>query len=118
MIRNIISTLLLVAIVAVLVFDGISMYSAHRAAVKFADQAGIEAAQMFVTTKGDEDAVHKAVDDLTSSKGAELVNLSLHEGTTRWYKVTVRVPSSSILLKYVPYFKDRLPQRSTSIEHF
>lgn len=118
MIRMIVSAFLLVAIVAVLVFDGLSMYGAHREAMKFATQAGDQAAQTFVDSKGDEDVVHKVVQDLASNEGVELVDLSFNKGTTRWYKVTVRVESSSILLKYIPYFKDRLPQKSTAIEHF
>ena len=38
------------------------------------------------------------------------MDLSYHQGTTRWYEVTVKVVGASILLKHLPFFKDHLAQ--------
>jgi hypothetical protein len=116
--RMVLFTLVVLALVGVLIFDGVSMFGAHREAVEFAGQAGVQAALTFVDTDGDEDAVHRTIQDLASSNGIELVDLTFNKGTTRWYEVTVKAQSGSILLKHIPYFKDRLAQTSTSIKHF
>jgi hypothetical protein len=117
-VRAILSIFVLLAIVAVFIADGASMYGAHRNAVNFAAQAAEQAAQTYVDTRGNEDAAHRAVQDLAADKGVELVDLSYHRGTTRWYEVTVQAEGSSILLKHLPYFKDHLAQRSTAVTHF
>ena len=116
--RVILSTFVLLAIVAVLILDGVSMYGAHREAVDFSAEAAEQAARTFINTKGSEDAAHMTVTDLAAEGGVELVDMSYHKGTTRWYEVTIKAEGSSILLKYIPYFKDRLSQKSTTIEHF
>ena len=116
--RTILTIFILLAIIGVFVADGVSMYGAHRQAVSFSDKAAQQAAQTFVDTRGNEDAVHRVVQDLASGQNVELVDLSYHKGTTRWYRVTVRVQRSSILLGRLPYFKDHVAQQYTAIEHF
>ena len=116
--RVILSTFILLAIVAVFIADGASMYGAHRTAVNFSAQAAEQAAQTFVDTRGNEDAAHRVVQDLAANQGVELVDLSYHKGTTRWYQIKVKVESASILLKHLPFFKDHLAQQSSAITHF
>jgi type II secretory pathway pseudopilin PulG len=116
--RVLLSVFVLLAIVAVLVFDGLSMYGAQREAVDFSAKAAQQAAQTYVDTKGNEDAVHRTIQDLATTEGVELLEMTYHKGTTRWYEVTIQAESDSILLKYIPYVKDHLSQRSTTIEHF
>ena len=116
--RAFVSTFILLAIVAVLVFDGVSMYGAHREAVNFSSKAAQQATHTFVATKGNEDAVLGIVQGMATDEGVELVGLSYHKGTTRWYEVTIKAKSNSILLKYIPYLKDQLAQQSTTIDHF
>jgi hypothetical protein len=116
--RVILSTVILLALVAVFIADGVSMYGAHRNAVNLAAQAAEQAAQTYVDTKGNEDAVHRTVQDMAADKGVALLDLSYHKGTTRWYEVSVEATGSSILLKRLPYFKDHIAQRSTAITHF
>ncbi len=116
--RVLLSTFVLLAIVAVFIFDGVSMYGAHREAVNFSREAAEQAAQTFVDTRGSQDAVHRIVQDMAAEEGVELVDMSYHKGTTRWYEVTIKAQSDSVLLKYIPYLKDRLAQQSTTIEHF
>jgi hypothetical protein len=116
--RVILSTLILLALVAILVADGSSMYGAHRNAVNFSAEAADQAAQTFVDTSGNQDAARRAVQDMASGAGVDLVDISYHRGTTQWYQVTVKVESGSILLRHLPYFKDHLAQWSTSVEHF
>jgi hypothetical protein len=116
--RVLLSTFVLLAIVVVLVFDGIAMYGAHREAVNFSAEAAEQAAQTFVDSKGNEDTVHRTIQDMATTEGVQLVDMSYHKGTTRWYEVTIKAEGNSILLKYIPYLKDRLSQESTTIEHF
>jgi hypothetical protein len=116
--RVIVSTLILLAIVAVFIADGISMYGAHRTAVHFSAQASQQAAQTYVDTRGNQDAARRAVQGMAVDQGVELLDLSYHSGTTRWYQVKVKVESASILLNHLPFFKDHLAQQSTSITHF
>jgi ribosome maturation factor RimP len=86
--------------------------------VNFSGEAAEQAAQIFVDTKGNEDTVHRTIQDMATTEGVELVDMNYHKGTTRWYEVTIKAEGDSILLKYIPYFKDRLSQKSTAIEHF
>jgi hypothetical protein len=116
--RVILSVFILLAIVTVFIFDGISMYGAHREAVDFAAQAAEQAAQVYVDTRGNEDAVHRVIQDLATNEGVELVDISYHKMTTRWYAVTIKAESDSILLKHIPLLKDRLAQESSTVKHF
>jgi hypothetical protein len=117
-VRVVVSTLVLLAIMSVLVFDGVSMYGAHRDAMDFSEQAAKQAAQTYVDTSGNEDAVRTRIETMAAEGGVQVVDLSYHKGTTRWYQVTIEAQGQSILLKYIPYFKDQLSQDSTTIQHF
>ena len=103
---------------AIFVADGVNMYGAHRTAVNFSAAAADQAAQTFVDTSGNEDAVHRVIQDMAVTKNVSLLGLTYHSGTTRWYEVKVEVERSSILLKHLPFFKDRLAQQSTAVLHF
>ena len=116
--RAILSIFVLLAIVGVFIADGVSMYGAHRTAVNFSTEAAGQAAQTYVDTGGNEDAVHRAIQDMATTDNVELLALNYHRGTTRWYEVKVEVKSSSILLNHLPFFKDHLAQQSTAILHF
>ena len=116
--RVILFIVVLLAIVGVFVADGASMYGAHRDAVNFVNEAARQAAQTYVDTGGSEDAVHRTIQDMAVSDGVELVDVSYHRMTTRWYEVTAKALPTSYLLKRLPYFKDHLAQESTSIVHF
>ena len=116
--RVILSTFVLLALVAIFIADGVSMYGAHRAAVNFSAEAADQAAQTYVATRGNEDSVSGAIQDLATTDGVKLLSLTYHMGTTRWYEVKVEVKSSSILLKHIPFFKNRLAQQSTAVLHF
>ena len=116
--RVILFIVIVLALVGVLVADGASMYGAHRDAVNFSNQAAAQAAQTFVDTGGSQDAVHRVIQDMAVNEGIELVDLSYHKGTTRWYEVTVKAVGTSMLLKHLPFFKDHLAQESTAVLHF
>lgn len=116
--RVIIFIVVLLAIVGVFVADGVSMYGAHQNAVNFSNQAANQAAQTFVDTGGNKDAVQSVIQDMAVNAGVELVDLSYHQGTTRWYEVTVKAVGKSLLLKHLLYLKDHLAQESTAIAHF
>jgi hypothetical protein len=116
--RVILSTFILLALVAVLVADGVSMYGARRNAANFSAQAAEQAVETYVDTKGNEDVVHRVVQDMVATNGVQLLDLTYHKGTTRWYQAKVEAEGASILLKHLPFFKDHLAQRATAISHF
>jgi hypothetical protein len=108
----------LLVLAGFLVADGAGMYAAHKNAVDFSNRAAERAVQTYVNTKGSEDAVQKAIQDMAVSEGVEVVALSYHKGTTRWYEVTVQAVGAGYLLKHLPIVKDHLAQQSTAVEHF
>jgi hypothetical protein len=116
--RVILFLLVLLGLLGFLVADGASMYGAHRSAVDFSNRAAEQAAQTFVDTRGSQDAVHRAIQDMAVNEGIELVDVSYHQGTTRWYEVTAKAVGTSYLLKHLPFVKERLAQQSTAIAHF
>jgi hypothetical protein len=116
--RVILFIVVALALVGVLVADGVNLYGAHRNAVNFSDRAAELAVQTYVDTGGSEDAVHKVIQDMAVAEGVELVDLSYHKGTTRWYEVTVRAAGSTYLLGYLPFVKNRLAQQSRAVAHF
>jgi hypothetical protein len=116
--RTILFIVIVLALVGVLVADGVSMYAAHRSAVNFSNRAAEQAVQTYVDTGGSEDAVHRVIQDMAVNEGVELVELSYHKGTTRWYEVTVQAAGSTYLLGRIPFVKDRLAQQSSAIAHF
>ena len=116
--RVIVFVVVLLALAGVLVADGVSMYAAHRTVVNFSNRAAEQAAQTYMNTGRSEDAVAKPIQDMAVNEGVELVDLSYHWGTTRWYEVTVQALGTSYLLKHLPFVKDHLAQQSTAVVHF
>ena len=116
--RVIVFIVVVLAVVGVLVVDGVNMYGARQAAVDFADEAAHQAARTYMDTGGNEDAVHKVIQDMAVDQGMELVDLSYHRGTTRWYEVTVKAEGTSYVLRHLPVAKNHLAQQSTSVAHF
>jgi hypothetical protein len=116
--RTVLSTIILLAIVGVFIADGVSMYNAHREASNFASKVAQQAAQAYVDTQGNEDAVHRSMQDMAINEGVELTDLSFHKGTTRWYQVSIKVRSGGILLRHLPFVQDLTVQEATSVEHF
>jgi hypothetical protein len=116
--RVILFIVVLLALAGVLVADGAGMYAARRNAVDFSNRAAERAAQTYVSTKGSEHAVEEAIQNMAIDEGVELVDLSYHWGTTRWYEVTVEALGTSYLLKRLPFIKDHLAQQSTAVAHF
>jgi hypothetical protein len=116
--RVIVFVVVLLAVVGVLVADGINMYGAQRTAANFSSTAAEQAVKTYVATKGNEDAVHKLIQDMAVDRGVELIDVSYHKGTTRWYEVTVTAQGATYLLKHLPYLKDHLAQKSTAIAPF
>jgi hypothetical protein len=116
--RVILFIVVLLALAGVLVADGAGMYAAHRNVVDFSNRAAERAAQTYVNTKGSKDAVNKVIQDMAVNEGVEVVDLSYHWGTTRWYEVTVQALGTSYLLKHLPFVKDHLAQQSSAVKHF
>jgi hypothetical protein len=116
--RTILLIVVVLALVGVLVADGVSMYAAHRSAVDFSNRAVEQAARTYVETGGSEDAVHRVIQDMAVNEGVELLDLSYHKGWTQWYEVTVQAVGTTYLLRHLPFVKDHLAQLSSAVAHF
>jgi hypothetical protein len=116
--RVIVFVIVLLAVVGVLVADGVNMYGAQRTAANFSSTAAEQAVKTYVDTKGNEDAVHKVIQDMAVDQGVELIDVSYHKGTTRWYEVTVKAQGTTYLLNHLPYLKNHLAQTSTATAPF
>lgn len=101
-----------------LVADGVEMYAAQRTAARTAEQIAQQAVQTFLNTHGNEEAAERLAQAVAAEAGVELVDLSYHKGTTRWFEVTVRARSASYLLKHLPFLRDQLAWEATSVLHF
>jgi hypothetical protein len=48
----------------------------------------------------------------------QIVSAGYHQGSTRWYEVTVSAQPKSYFLEHLPRLKGYLVQESTAIVHF
>lgn len=106
------------AVVAALVIDGLGMYAAHRTAVEVAKGAAEQAARTFVATKGSEAAAEEVVQGIADEAGVQLITAAYHKVAARWYEVTIRTEPKTYFLKHLPVLKDYLGQESTAVVHF
>lgn len=116
--RTTIFLVIVLAVVVVLVLDGVAMYAAHRTAIEVAKAAAEQAAEAFVASQGSEQAGQEVVRGIADEAGVELVSATYHKASSRWYEVTVRVTPDSYVLDHLPYVRDHLAQESTAVVHF
>jgi type II secretory pathway pseudopilin PulG len=116
--RTILIAVIVLAIVAVLIVDGLGMYAAHRIVVEVAEGAAEQAAQVYVATDGSERAAQDVAQGIASEADVQLVSADYHAATTRWYQVTMRAQPDVFFLDHLPYVRDLLAQESTATVHF
>ena len=116
--RTILVAVITVAIIAILIVDGLAMYGAHRIAVEVAQGAANQAAQVYVATGGNQGAAQAAVQGIAKEADVQLVSASYHVASDRWYEVKVRVMPKSHFLIHLPYVRDLLLQESAAVVHF
>ena len=116
--RAIIVIVIILAVVAALIVDGLGMYAAHRTVVEVAKGAAQQAAKTFEATNGSETAAEEVVEGIADEAGVQLIAADYHKSTSRWYEVTVRTEPQTYFLRHLPYLKDYLAQESTAVVHF
>lgn len=116
--RKILSVVVVLAVVAILVVDGLGMYAAHRIAVEVAEASAREAARVYVATQGSEAAADKLVQSIAKEADVVVIAADYHSGTTRWYQVTIQKEPDTHVLGRIPYVRDLLAQESTALAHF
>jgi hypothetical protein len=116
--RTIIFIVIILAVVAALVIDGLGMYAAHRTVVEVAKGSAEQAAKTFVATEGSEAAAEKVVEGIADEAGVQLIAADYHKVSSRWYEVTIRTEPRTYFLRHLPYVKDYLAQESTAVVHF
>jgi hypothetical protein len=108
----------LLVLAGFLIADGIGMWGARQDATEFSNLAAQKAVDTYMESGGREDTVKSVIQNMAVDAGIELVDLSYHEGTTRWYEVTVRAIGTSYFLRHLPVVKDHLVQESRAVAHF
>lgn len=116
--RAIIVIVIVLAVAAALVVDGLGMYAAHRTAVEVAKGAAEQAAQTFVATKGSETAAEAVVQGIADEAGVQLIAAGYHKASSRWYEVTIRTEPETYFLRHLPFLRGYLAQESTAVAHF
>jgi hypothetical protein len=116
--RAFILIVIILAVVAGLVVDGLGMYAAHRTAVEVAKGAAQQAAKTFVATEGSEAAAEGVVEGIAKEAHVQVVAADYHKASSRWYEVTIRTEPRTYFLRHLPYVKDYLAQESTAVVHF
>lgn len=116
--KTIIKLAIVVAIMAVLVLDGMSIYSGSRLAASVAKGAAAEAARVYQDTNGDQDAADQAAQKVANESGVKLDSVDYESKETRWFEVTVSVYPKTYVLGHIPYVKGWLMQKATSVSHF
>lgn len=116
--RTILLTVVTLAIVVILIVDGLGMFAAHRMVVEVAESAAERAAQVYVASRGSEGAAQETALDIANEADVQVVSAAYHAATTRWYQVTVRVEPNTHFLKHLPYVSGLLSQESTAVVHF
>jgi hypothetical protein len=108
----------ILALAGFLIADGVAMYGARGEAADFTAKAAEQAVQTYKDTDGSEGTVLEVVQEMAVDAGVELVDVSYHKGTTRWYEVTARAVGTSYFLKHLPIVKNHLVQESRAVAHF
>jgi hypothetical protein len=116
--RGIIITIVVAGLIAVLVLDGVGMYSAHTRAVGAAQAAAQQAVTEYASAPGSDVEARQAADQIASDSGAKLVSVVFHSADTQWVEVTVSATPRVYLLRYIPYVRAHLAQESTAVVHF
>lgn len=116
--RTILVTCIVLALIALLVVDGLGMYKAHRLAVEIAQEAAERGVQVYVATRGSDTAAMTAIEDIAREANAQVVEAALHKAESRWYQVTVKTEPKTYVLGHLPYFRHLLAQEATAKVHF
>jgi hypothetical protein len=115
--RTFLVTCIVLALIAVLVVDGLGMYRAHRLAVEIAQGAARQAAEVYVASRNSETAALAAVEGIAREADAEVVEAALHKAESSWYQVTVKIEPQTYVLGHLPYVRHLLVQESTAKVH-
>lgn len=116
--RGLITLFLAMAVLAIVVLDGIGMYVAYQSAEDVAQAAAEQAVFEYKATQGNVAAAKAAAESLASSKGAELVDIEYHKGQVDWFSAEVEVLPDTYVFGHLPFVGDHLMQSSSAVAQF
>lgn len=116
--RSILSIFLALAILAVLVLDGVAMFVAYQSSEDVAEAAAQQAAIEYTASRGSVQAAEKAAYTYAASKQTELVTIEFHNDGTKWFRAVASASPETYVFKYLPVLKDHLSQTSDAVVQF
>ena len=116
--RTVLTTLLVVALLVVVVLDGIGMFLAYQSSYEVARTAAQQAALQYVATGGSVAAAQEAASSYALQKNVQLVRCDLHTSDKKWFEAEARVQASTYLFKYLPVIGHYTAQKATAVVRF
>ncbi|GAB4244595.1 MAG: hypothetical protein Kow00129_04210 [Thermoleophilia bacterium] len=116
--RSILSVLLAMALLAVIVLDGIAMFVAYQSSEEVALAAAQQAAIEYTATRGNLSAAEAVAYEVAASKETSLVSLELHSSQTRWFRAVASAEPETYVFKYIPVLNEHLAQTSSAVVQF
>lgn len=100
-----------IAIIAVIVIDGSSVFYANQAAAEGAQEAANLAIVEYRTSHSDARAEIAAA-DYCEAKDLEFIDFKINRDQGRTYDVVCGKQATTYAFKYIPFFKELIPQES------
>jgi ABC-type uncharacterized transport system substrate-binding protein len=113
--KSILSGLLILAVLAIVVVDGMAVYVAFTSAREVASGAGEQAAIEYVTSHGNLNTAKQAAQSFADSKNTVLVSIDYHQAEASYFTVSTQKMATTYVLKYIPGMKKLLLQKSTAV---
>lgn len=104
---------IVIAIMAVVVIDGISIYKAYSEVHKATKEAAEEAAQTYKDTRNEVRA-QLAAQAYCEAEGFEYVGFEVNREMGNLFEVTCANEADTYAFKYLPWLKDMTHQESTN----
>ena len=116
--KSIISGILILAVLAIVVVDGLAVYAAYTTSNEVANSAGQQAALEYVGTGGNLNAAKRVAQDFAESKDTTLVSIEYHKSDARYFTVRTQKLAQTYVLQHIPGMDKLLLQDSTAIVNF
>lgn len=118
--RNILKLMLVIAVLAVLILDGASMWMAYQLVHEVAGRTAEEATVEYVASHGNEAAAKQAATSYARSREVDLVSIEYHQGQSggRWFEAEVKAEAPTRVFRFIPLLNRLLVQEASGIAQF
>jgi Flp pilus assembly protein TadG len=104
---------IVIAIMAIVVVDGTSVYYTYRSASEVTSEAAEIAANTYSNTR-DEALASLAAEAYCIEEGYEFISFQVNREVGNLYEVTCGTQADTYVFKHLPYMKDMVDQQSTN----